>query len=62
MKYEEMKNELVRLANSGKIPSRPTREQRVDFAYGNAKIENDRITRELTERATDNDRRTKDAK
>jgi len=32
---------------------RPTREQRVDWAYGNAKIENSDVTREMAERAVD---------
>lgn len=32
---------------------RPTREQRIDWAYGNTKIENSDVTREMVERAVD---------
>jgi hypothetical protein len=35
------------------LPDRPTREQRIDWAYGNTKIENSNITREMAERAVD---------
>jgi hypothetical protein len=35
------------------LPKLPTREQRIDWAYGNTKIENSTITREMAERAVD---------
>jgi hypothetical protein len=51
--YEELLAEVRRLQDSGQLPVRPTREQRIDWAYGNTKIENDDVTREMAERAVD---------
>jgi hypothetical protein len=51
--YEELLAEVRLLHDAGKLPVRPTREQRVDWAYGNAKIENSDVTREMAERAVD---------
>jgi hypothetical protein len=51
--YEELLAEVRRLQDVGQLPVRPTREQRIDWAYGNAKIENDAVTREMAERAVD---------
>lgn len=51
--YEELLAEVQRLQTAGKVPAHPTREQRVDWAYGNTKIENEDITREMAEQAVD---------
>jgi hypothetical protein len=45
--------EVQRLLAAGQLDRAPTREQRIDFAYGNAKIENEDVTREMAERAVD---------
>jgi hypothetical protein len=51
--YEELLAEVRRLQDAGQLPVRPTREQRIDWAYGNTKIENSDVTREMAERAVD---------
>lgn len=49
--YEEMKGLILALLASGKVSSTPTLEQRIDFAYGNTKMENSEITRDMVRRA-----------
>jgi hypothetical protein len=51
--YEELMAEVTRLHDEGRLPARPTREQMIDWAYGNTKIENEDITREMVARAVD---------
>jgi hypothetical protein len=51
--YEELKAKVQSLLAAGRIPATPTREQRIDFAYGNTKIENAEITREMAVQAVD---------
>lgn len=51
--YEELMAEVDRLRSEGRVPDRPTREQMIDWAYGNTKIENDGITREIVTKAVD---------
>jgi hypothetical protein len=51
--YDELKAKVQQLTAEGKLPRVPTREQRIDFAYGNTKIENDDVTREMVVRAVD---------
>jgi hypothetical protein len=51
--YEALLAEVTRLQDEGKLPLRPTRAQRIDWAYGSTKIHNADITRELVERAVD---------
>ena len=51
--YEEMRDEVLRRQAEGSLRSEPTREERIDWAYGNAVIENSEITREAVERAFD---------
>lgn len=51
--YDDLKTKVQGLLASGQIDRVPSREQRIDFAYGNTKIENDLITREMVERAVD---------
>ena len=41
------------LLAAGHIAATPTREQRIDFAYGNTKIENADITRAMAVQAVD---------
>lgn len=51
--YDDLKAKVQLLLDAGKIERVPSREQRIDFVYGNTKIENDLITREMVERAVD---------
>jgi hypothetical protein len=50
---DDLKAQVQTLLAAGQIDRVPTREQRIDFAYGNTKIENELITREMAERAVD---------
>lgn len=52
-RYDELKARTLKLISEGKLASTPTREQRIDIAYGNAKIENEAITREMVAAAVD---------
>lgn len=52
--YENLKATVKRLRDEGKIQVWPTREQRIDWAYGTTKIENSAVTREMAEKAVDN--------
>lgn len=51
--YEDMKATVLSLLAAGKLERTPTREQRIDFAYGNTKIENADVTQEMVVRAID---------
>ena len=51
--YDELKAEVQVLMASGLLDATPSREQLIDFAYGNTKIENEDVTREMVERAVD---------
>ena len=51
--YEQLLAEVQRLKNLGAFPAEPTREQRIDWAYGNTKLENADVTREMAELAVD---------
>ena len=51
--YDDLKAQVQTLLAAGRLDRVPTREQRVDFAYGNTKIENAKVTREMAERAVD---------
>ncbi|HEX3577673.1 MAG TPA: hypothetical protein VHY33_03840 [Thermoanaerobaculia bacterium] len=46
--FEQLKAELRRLKDDGKISGSPTPEERADWAYGTTKIDNEEITREMT--------------
>ena len=50
--YETLKAEIQRLEEAGQIPSRIMAAERADWAYGNAVLSNDAVTREMAERAT----------
>lgn len=51
--YDELKAKVQQLARDGRLPPVPTREERIDFAYGNTKIENKNVTIEMVVRAAD---------
>lgn len=51
--YEELKAKVQSLLAAGKIQATPNRDQRIDFAYGNTKIANALVTREMAVRAVD---------
>ena len=51
--YEELKVEVRRLQEEGRIDIWPSRDQRIDWAYGNTKIENESVTREMARDAVD---------
>jgi len=51
--YDELKAKVQQLARDGRLDPVPTREERIDFAYGNTKIENKNVTREMVVRAAD---------
>lgn len=51
--YDELKAKLQQLVSDGRLPQVPTREERIDFAYGNTKLENDDITMDMVARAAD---------
>jgi hypothetical protein len=51
MTYEELKRRVQALQGEGRIPLRPTAEERADWAYGNAAFENPDVTREMAARA-----------
>ena len=54
--YEELKAKVQTLLAAGAIQATPTRDQRIDFAYGNTKIENAEVTREMAVQAVDSKR------
>ena len=51
--YEELMAEVGRLRTEGRLARGVTREQMIDWAYGNTKIEKDGITREIATQAVD---------
>jgi len=51
--YESLKATVQRLQEEGRLPIVPTREQRIDFAYGNAAVGNGDVTIEMAIRAVD---------
>ncbi len=42
--YEQLMEEVRLLQTRGILPTRPTLEQRIDWAYGQTKIEDDAVT------------------
>jgi hypothetical protein len=49
-KYSELSAEIRRLQRENVLPTYPTHEQRVDWAYGNAAIENSAVTHDVVVR------------
>lgn len=54
---EKLKSEVQRLQRAGILPTVPTREQRIDFAYGNARASNSDVTIEMAIAAVDKEDR-----
>ncbi len=51
--YETLRNQLQESRRLNRVPATPTREQRIDWAYGNAVIENSAVTVEMVTKAVD---------
>jgi hypothetical protein len=51
--YENLKAEVQRMHAAGTLELWPSREQRIDWAYGTTKIENSAVTRQMAEIAVD---------
>jgi hypothetical protein len=51
--YEQLLQEVRCLQDEGRLPIWPTREQRIDWAYGNTVIENDQVTLDMAEKSAD---------
>tara|TARA_R110002073_G_scaffold329479_2_gene511969 strand:- start:12429 stop:12608 length:180 start_codon:yes stop_codon:yes gene_type:complete len=49
--YEKLKEQIQKLQVEGKLPSVPTHEQRVDWAYGNTALDCEGVTRDMAELA-----------
>jgi hypothetical protein len=60
--YEQLVAEVKRLQKEGTLPREPTREQRISWAYGQTKLENDDVTLEDAIRAVDSKRGASHAK
>jgi hypothetical protein len=52
-KYEQLKIQIIDLQKANKLPTEPSREERISWAYGNAVIENAEVTRVMAEKAVD---------
>jgi hypothetical protein len=52
-RYDELLAEVQRLRRAGILPAHLTREERIDWAYGNTKLANADVTRDFVERAVD---------
>lgn len=53
MTYDECRSALKQALADGRCSGRLTRAERIDFAYGNARLSNPDVTREMVERAVD---------
>jgi hypothetical protein len=51
--YEKLLSEVRRLQDKGDLPTRPTKEQRISWAYGQTKIENSKVTMDDAVRAVE---------
>lgn len=51
--YEDLIAEAKKLQDEGTLPRKPTREQRISWAYGQTKLENSDVTRQDAVRAVD---------
>lgn len=49
--YEKLRDEVRRLQAEGRLPTWPTDQQRIDWAFGNTAIENKDVTRDMAARA-----------
>lgn len=57
MKAQSSLSKLVKIASKVRMSEGQVEQQRRSFAYGSAKIENDRITREMVDEAAEKLRR-----
>lgn len=53
LRSETLLIKIGALQEEGKLPTCVTRAQLIDFAYGNTKIENTKITRKIAKEAVD---------
>lgn len=51
--YEQLLARVKELQAEGKLPTTPTREQRISWAYGQTKLENVKVTLDDAVRAVD---------
>jgi hypothetical protein len=51
--YEELRARVRQLQAEGQLSKELTREEMIDWAYGNTVIENENVTREMVETAFD---------
>ena len=51
--YDELKQEVIRLRQEGKVPFRPDMDSIVDWVYSHLVIENPQITREMVRRTAE---------
>lgn len=51
--YEDLMVQVQKLVREGRIDVRLTREQRIDWAYGNVKLHNESLTREMVAEVLD---------
>lgn len=52
-RYEKLRAQVREARSKGLIDLEMTREQKIDWVFGNTAIENDGITRELVEQVVD---------
>jgi len=53
VKLDYYLTEVKRLQEKGELPTQPTREQRINWVFGNCKLSNPDVTMEMVERAVD---------
>ena len=51
--YEELRARVKELQADGSLTKTLSRDEKIDWAYGNTKIENDSVTREMVATAYD---------
>lgn len=59
LQYEALRAQVSKLQEKGSLPKKLTRDDAVDWVYGNTAIENPNITRAMVERAYDAAQETK---
>jgi hypothetical protein len=52
-RYDQLKEQIEELQKANKLPESVTREEKISWAYGNAVIENDEVTRTMAQQAVD---------
>jgi hypothetical protein len=51
--YEELRAQVLKLQAEGALPKTLSRDEKIDWAYGNTVIENENVTRQMVEEAYD---------